>query len=123
MFYFFKKQLFLDKTKYVFFFIKGLSFLYLPRVGDVLKVFFSKKGSSFFFEGLCFKVMKRKFLLPDSSFSIINKMKGSSISFSFSLFYNLVFALDFSFFKKKSFKFRKAKLFYFIYHKNFLIKD
>lgn len=123
MFYFFKRILFVDKVKSSFFSVKGLDFLYLPRVGDVLKVFFSKKGSSFFFEGLCFKVIRKKFLLPDSSFSIINKMKGSSIAFSFSLFYNLIFALDFSFFKKKLFKFKKAKLFYFIYNKNFLIKD
>jgi hypothetical protein len=31
--------------------IFGISFLYMPLVGDVLKIFFSKKGSFYYFEG------------------------------------------------------------------------
>ena len=30
--------------------IIGMNFIYMPLVGDVLKIFFSKKGSFYFFE-------------------------------------------------------------------------
>jgi len=104
-------------------FISGFSSLYVPKVGDVLKVFFSKKGSIFFFEGLCFKTARRNFLLPDASFSIINKMAKSSVSFIFSFFYNLIFSFDLAFFKKKQQFFKTAKIFYYIKQKRFFIKD
>lgn len=103
--------------------IVGFSFLVVPRVGDVLKVFFSKKGSAFFFEGLCFKTRFKNFLMPDASFRLINQMKRSSISFIFSFFYNLIFSYDLSFFKKKQRNFRSAKIFYMIKQKKFFIKD
>jgi len=47
MFYFFTKKKEAQKTSGQFF-IKGLPFFILPVVGDVLKVFFSKKGLAFF---------------------------------------------------------------------------
>jgi len=48
MFYFFTKKKEAQKTSGQFF-IKGLPFFILPVVGDVLKVFFSKKRVGFFF--------------------------------------------------------------------------
>jgi len=102
MFYFYAKNL-LPEKKINISFIKGLPGFFLPSVGDVLKVFFSKKGSAFFFEGLCFKTKSKHFVLPDSTFSIVNKIKGSSIIFIFSFFYNMVFSIEFSFLKRNNF--------------------
>lgn len=98
--YFFKRNFdFLRKPQ--LFSIKGLSPVFFPKAGDVLTVFFSKKGSFFFFEGLCYKVKRKSFMLPDSSFALVNKLKGSIVCYFFSFFYNLAFSLRFSFYKKK----------------------
>ena len=81
--------------------MNAFSSIIIPKSGDVLTVFFSKKGSFFFFEGLCYKVKRKSFLLPDSSFALVNKVKGSIVCYFFSFFYNLTFSLRFSFYKKK----------------------
>jgi hypothetical protein len=97
--------------------IVGISFLYMPSVGDVLKIFFSKKGSFYYFEGLCFSIKRKSFLVPDSSLSVVNKIKGSVINFFFSYFYNLIFSLKFSDFKRKK-KIGKGSKIYFILNKS-----
>lgn len=122
MFYFFPRVV-EESKKAEALFISGLPFFVLPVVGDVLKVFFSKKGLAFFFEGLCFKTARKQYFLPDSSLRVINKIKGSSISMLFSFFYNRTFSLEFALFKKKQFSFRKAKLFYFIKQNKFFVKS
>jgi len=83
--------------------------------------FFFKGGSAFFFEGLCFRIRSKSFLLPDSSFSLINKLKGSVICYTFSFFYNLIFSLRFSFYKKKKFFRKTSKIYYVIRNKSFTV--
>jgi hypothetical protein len=103
--------------------VKGMFFLKKPLVGDILKVFFSKSGSSYFFEGLCFKTVRKHFLLPDSSFSIINKVKGSGIVFIFSLFYNMVFSFEILSFKRKTnISGNSAKIYYMIRKNKYKVK-
>jgi len=102
--------------------VKGFGFLLLPGTGDVLKVFFSKYGVSFSFEGLCFRTRLKKFINPDSGLFIFNKLNNSSIVFTFSFFYNLIFSFIFSSFKKKQRFFNRAKLSFVLDNKSFMIK-
>lgn len=105
VFFFFNN--YFEERKYAFlkkpisFSVPGFASVIIPKAGDVLTVFFSKKGSFFFFEGLCYKVKRKSFLLPDSAFALVNKIKGIIVCYFFSFFYNLIFSLRFSFFKKK----------------------
>jgi len=121
MFYFSVKDRF-QQEKPNFLVPRGLPLFYLPKVGNVLKVFFSKKGSAFFFEGLCFKTKFKHFGLPDAAFSIANKVKGSSILFTFSFFYNMVFSIEFAFLKKSNRFFERPSSFIVLGNANFLFK-
>ena len=118
--YFLKRNLaFRNKKKII---IKGL-FFYKPKVGDVLKFFFSQKGAAFFFEGLCYKIYREGFFLPDVSLFLVNKLQGVNISFIFSFFYNLIFSYEIVSFKKKKRFFRSSKLYYMIREGNFFVKN
>jgi hypothetical protein len=102
--------------------VPGIFFLNIPIIGDVLKIFFSKRGSFYYFEGLCYSVQRKSFLLPDSSLFLINKIKGSIISFFFSYFYNLIFSVRFSDYKKKRRMPRSAKIYYVLRKASFNLK-
>lgn len=93
--------------------IKGLYPMAKPIVGEVLKIFFSKKGSNYFFEGFCYSIKRKNFEKSDACLKLINKIKGSFISFSFSFFYNLVFSFEKVDFKKNKKRFRSAKVFFY----------
>lgn len=103
-------------------YVLGLSF-YKPKSGDVLKFFFSQKGAAFFFEGLCYKIFRQGFFLPDVSLFLVNKIQGVSVSFVFSFFYNLIFSYEIVSFKKKKKFFRSSKLFYMIRGNKFFVKS
>jgi len=90
--------------------IKGLNAIAKPLVGDVLKVFFSKKGSYFVFEGFCYSTLRKNFCVPDSGLKLINKIKGFIVSFIFSFFYNLIFSFEKINFKKSKYSFRSSKV-------------
>jgi len=90
--------------------IKGLFSISKPIVGEVLKVFFSKKGSTYFFEGFCYSIKRKNYEKADTCFKLINKIKSFFIIFSFSFFYNLVFSFEKIDFKKAKKKFRSAKV-------------
>jgi hypothetical protein len=90
--------------------IIGLGSIAKPLVGDVLKVFFSKKGSSFFFEGLVFSLKGKKFVKPDTSFKVINKLKNYKIAFCFSFFYNLIFSIENMDHKKSKTTIKRSKI-------------
>lgn len=91
-------------------FLKGFSFLDKPMVGDVLKVYFSKKGYYYFFEGFCFSIKKKQFLNYNATISLINKLKGVYIFFFISFFINLIFSFEKLDFKKIKLSFRRAKV-------------
>jgi ribosomal protein L19 len=91
-------------------FIKGFSRLLQPFVGDVLKIFLSKKGSYFFFEGVSFSISKRRFVSIDSTIRLIYRSHGIFITITFILFANLIFAYEKVDFKRSKFQVRRAKL-------------
>lgn len=93
--YFSKRKIVVRKSP-AFFLIKGLLSIPVFRSGDVISVFFFKGGSAFFFEGLCFRIRSKSFLLPDSSFSLIINLKGLlfvilSAFFIFNVFFAFFF--------------------------------
>jgi hypothetical protein len=90
--------------------VLGIKTSFKVIVGDVIKVFYSKKGFNFFFEGFCFIVRKKAFLLPDTSLHLINKIGNAIISFTFSFFYNLIFSFEKIDFKKSKNRFRGSKV-------------
>ena len=47
-------------------FVFGLTDVFKIAVGDVIKIFYSLKGSNFFFEGFCFYLKRKSYLLPDT---------------------------------------------------------
>jgi hypothetical protein len=122
MAYFYKKIGFFKAFAFEFLKIKGFGFLLMPGTGDVLKVFFSKYGVSFSFEGLCFRTRFKSFLNPESGLFIFNKINNSSVVFTFSFFYNLIFSFIFSSFKKKQKFFNRSKLSFVLFNKSFFIK-
>jgi hypothetical protein len=97
-----------DKKK--LYLIKGFNYLLKPFVGDVLKIFFSRKGAYYFFEGFCFSLTKKQFLSFDSSISLVYKVKGIYITIVFSFFANLLFAYEKVDFKRFYFFLKRAKL-------------
>lgn len=90
--------------------ITGFKNLLKPFVGDVLKIFFSRKGAYYFFEGFCFSLTKKKFLSFDSTLSLVYKLKGMFIIIGFSFFANLLFAYEKVDFKRFYFHIKRAKL-------------
>lgn len=90
--------------------ILGFNFLLKPFVGDVLKIFFSKKGAYYFFEGFCYSLTKKKFLSFDSAINLVYKVKGIFITIIFSFFANLLFAYEKVDFKRFFFFLKRAKL-------------
>ena len=90
--------------------ILGLKNSLRINVGDMIKIFYSKRGSSFFFEGFCFSINKRSFLDPDCSFHLVNKLGSSVVSFIFSFFYNLVFSFEKVDFKKSKKRYRFSRI-------------
>lgn len=107
---YFNNSLNLTKDTKELFFINGFNYLLKPFVGDVLKIFFSKKGAYYFFEGFCFSLTKKKFLSFDSAISLVYKVKGIYITIIFSFFANLLFAYEKVDFKRFFFFLKRAKL-------------
>lgn len=90
--------------------ISGFKNLLKPFVGDVLKIFFSRKGAYYFFEGFCFSLTRKNFLSFDSAISLVYKVKGMFITIGFSFFANLLFAYEKVDFKRFYFQIKRAKL-------------
>jgi hypothetical protein len=53
---------------------------------------------------------------------LVNKIKGSVINFFFSYFYNLIFSLKFSDYKKKKKTVRSSKIYYVLYKPKYNLK-
>lgn len=77
-------------------------------VGDVIKIFYSLKGANFYFEGFCYYIKRKSFLLPDTGIRLIAKIKGYMVTFIFSFFYNLIFYNEKVDYKKAKSTFRSA---------------
>lgn len=92
--------------------IIGFNSLYNFYIGDVLSVSFRSKGYSFFFEGLCLGVKRRFFVDPETSFILRNVLDNIGIELIFSFFYNRIFFVKISDFKRKNFFYSKSKIFF-----------
>ena len=80
--------------------------------GDILEVFFAKKGSIFMFEGICLAVRRKLFKNPNTSLVLRNSIFGVGIECTFSYFYNRVYFFKINDYKRKFSFIRKAKLFF-----------
>lgn len=81
-------------------------------VGDVLVILFWVKNYIYRFEGVCVCLRKKKFLSPDVSLILRNVLLGVGLEFSVSYYFNRIFFLSISDFKRKEFIYRRAKLYY-----------
>jgi len=81
-------------------------------VGDVLIVFFWVKGLLYRFEGICICIRKKNMKKVDSSLILRNVLGSIGVELCISYYYNRLFYLKFSDFKRKKFIYKRAKLFY-----------
>ncbi len=82
------------------------------NVGDILIVFFWVKGLLYRFEGICISLKKRNLLNIDTTLILRNVLSSIGVELCISYYYNRLFYLKFSDFKRKKFIYNKAKLYY-----------
>lgn len=85
-------------------------------IGDILGVSFRNKGYSYFFEGICISIKKKKAISPECTLIIRNVLGDVGLEVAFSYFYNRLFYMRINNFKRKKLLYRRAKIFY-IRHK------
>ena len=81
-------------------------------VGDILIVFFWVKGLLYRFEGICIALKKRNLLNVNTTLILRNVLSSIGVEFCISYYYNRLFYLKFSDFKRKKFIYNRAKLYY-----------
>lgn len=81
-------------------------------VGDVLIVFFWVKGLLYRFEGICICIRKKNIKNIDSSLILRNVLSSIGVELCISYYFNRLFYLKFSDFKRKKFIYKRAKLYY-----------
>lgn len=81
-------------------------------VGDVLIVFFWVKGLLYRFEGICICIRKKNIKKVDSSLILRNVLSSIGVELCISYYFNRLFYLKFSDFKRKKFIYKRAKLYY-----------
>jgi len=82
------------------------------KAGDILIILFWVKNFIFKFEGLCICLRKKKFVRPDVSIILRNVLLGVGLEFCVSYYFNRIFFLNISDFKRKRFVYSRAKLYY-----------
>ena len=97
-----------SKRNNIFSFYNLLKF----NVGDILIVFFWVKGLLYRFEGICISLKKRNLLNVNSILVLRNVLSNIGIELCISYYYNRLFYLKFSDFKRKKFIYNRAKLYY-----------
>lgn len=86
--------------------------LFKFNVGDILVVFFWIKGLLYRFEGLCIAIKRKNILNINTTLLLRNVISGIGVELSISYFYNRLFYLKFSDFKRKQSIYNRAKLYY-----------
>lgn len=81
-------------------------------VGDILIVFFWVKGLLYRFEGICIALKKRNLLNVNTTLILRNVLSSIGVELRISYYYNRLFYLKFSDFKRKKFIYNRAKLYY-----------
>lgn len=92
--------------------VEGFKGVFAVFAGDVLEVFFFKKGQSFSFEGLCLAVRGKGFKKPDTSLILRNFIYQVGVECLLAYFYNRVYMLRIHDFKKKDYLHPRAKFFF-----------
>jgi ribosomal protein L19 len=82
------------------------------NVGDVIIVFFWVKGLLYRFEGICICIRNTNFKKVNTSLILRNVLSSIGVELCISYYYNRLFFLKFSDFKRKKFIYKKAKLYY-----------
>jgi ribosomal protein L19 len=81
-------------------------------VGDILIVFYWVKGLLFRFEGICIALKKKNLLNVNTTLILRNVLSSIGVELAISYYYNRLFYLKFSDFKRKKFIYNRAKLYY-----------
>src|SRR5579884_3909660 len=84
--------------------VKGLSKSFIFSSGDIVKVVYFRKNYSYVFEGICLGIKNKAFLLPNTSFKLLNIILGISIEMIFLYFSKRLYFLKLHDYKRK-FKF------------------
>jgi ribosomal protein L19 len=82
------------------------------QAGDILIILFWVKNYTYKFEGLCICLRKKKFVRPDVSLILRNVLLGVGLEFCIAYYFNRIFFLSISDFKRKNFIYKRAKLYY-----------
>lgn len=80
--------------------------------GDVVVVVYWKEYIVYRFEGLCIAIKKRSLKNLDVSLILRNVILGVGIEVTVSYFFNRVYNLSLSDYKRKEFLYKRSKLFY-----------
>lgn len=80
--------------------------------GDIIRVYFSKGSTNFFFEGICLSIHFRTLLNKQASFLIRNIIIGVGIEMTLSYYFNRLYKSIFLDYKRKKFYYNKARLYY-----------
>jgi ribosomal protein L19 len=92
--------------------VNGFKNAFFVYSGDVLEVFFSKRGSIFTFEGICLAIKKKNFLNVNASIVLRNFIHKVGIQCIFSYYYNRIYFFKINDYKRKFDSQRKAKLYF-----------
>src|ERR1044072_2805697 len=78
---------------------------YFFQGGDIIRINFMRGGLGYYFEGLCLAVRKRKLLSKQASLILRNIVYGVGIEMTVSYYYNRLYSLAFSDYKRKRFNY------------------
>lgn len=80
--------------------------------GDIIVVVFWKSYIVYRFEGICISIKKKNLSQPDVSLVLRNVILGVGVEFTVSYFFNRVYNLSLSDYKRKNFIYKRSKLYY-----------
>jgi|ERR1700733_1086419 len=92
--------------------VKGLKESFIFNAGDIVKVVYFRKSYSYVFEGICFGIRKKGFIMPNTSFFLRNVILGISIEMIFLYFYKRLYFLKLYDYKRKFSFINRNKLFF-----------
>jgi|ERR1700678_1964671 ribosomal protein L19 len=92
--------------------VSGFKNVFFISPGDILELFFAKRGSMYMFEGLCLAIRKNFLQDPNTSLVLRNFIYNVGVECIFSYYYNRVYLLRINDFKRKFGFQRKSKLYF-----------
>lgn len=92
--------------------VEGFRHIFAVFAGDVVEVFFFKRGQAFTFEGFCLAIRGKRFKNPDTALLLRTQLSQVAVECSFSYYFNRVYLLRINAFKKKDFAFARSRFFF-----------